>query len=199
MVDNRELKRLIGYKVGKFNDETLTEEDITNVKDLGISGKTLDGQDLQIDLEELRKLSNLEILSINQMNLDNRLIDILGSLPKLKTIMLAKCNIKENTIIGFNNINSLVINACQMEDHVLVFLPEDATIVGEDMDLENVMSKKIKRLVLTGCKVPSLKPLLKYSSLEKLSLEGTSVEDNSLAEIKDKLDVLEKEDSNPIR
>ena len=59
MVDNRELKRLIGYKVGKFNDETLTEEDITNVKDLGISGKTLDGQDLQIDLEELSDISKL--------------------------------------------------------------------------------------------------------------------------------------------
>ncbi len=199
MVDNRELRRLIGYKVGKFNDETLTEDDLISVKDLGVSGKTLDGQDLQIDLEELKKLSSLELLSINQMDLDNRLIGIIGSLPRLRTLMLAKCNITQNTIVGLDNINSLIINTCKMEDNVQISLPEDATIAGQDINLENVMSKRIKRLVLTGCKVPSLKPLLKCGTLEKLSLEGTSIEDDSLAEVKNKLDVSEREDSNPIR
>lgn len=200
MLDDKELKKLIGYKVGKFSGEELTEEDLLSVKDIGISGKRLDGEEIAINIEELKKLSNLEILSINQMELNNETIDFLGTLPRLKSLMFTKCSIKPNTVVSLKNINNLIINGCTIEDHVLFFLPEDATIAEEDIDLENVFGKdRLRRLVLAGCKVPSLKPLLKCDSLEKVSIEGTSIEDNSIEEIKGKVEVSEKEESNPIR
>ena len=200
MLDDKELKKLIGYKVGKFSGEELTEEDLLSVKDIGISGKRLDGEEIAINIEELKKLSNLEILSINQMELNNETIDFFGTLPRLKSLMFTKCSIKPNTVVSLKNINNLIINGCTIEDHVLFFLPEDATIAEEDIDLENVFGKdRLRRLVLAGCKVPSLKPLLKCDSLEKVSIEGTSIEDNSIEEIKGKVEVSEKEESNPIR
>ena len=200
MVENRELRKLIEYKVGKFSGEALTEEDLLAVKDLGISGKRLDGEDAFLDVEELKKLSNLEVLSINQMDLDNKLVEFLNALPKLKSLMLTKCDIKEHTLVGFSNVNSLIINGCQLGDHVQIALPEDTTIAEEEIDLENVSGqRRLKRLVLKGCKVPTLRPLLRYEALEKISMEGTTVEDNSIEELKDKIEVFEKEEANPIR
>lgn len=200
MVDDKELRRLIEYKVGKFSGEMLTEEDLQSVKDLGISGKRLDGEEISLDLGELKKLSNLEILSISQMDLDNKLIEFLNELPKLKSLMLTKCNIKEHTLVGFGNVNSLIINGCQLGDYVQIALPEDTTIAEEEIDLENVSGqRRLKRLVLKGCDIPSLKPLLKFESLEKISIEGTSVKDNSIDELKDKVEISEREEANPIR
>lgn len=200
MVDNKELRKLIGFKVGKFNGEPLTEEDLLAVKDLGIVGKSLDGQELSIDLEELKKLSNLEILSVSQTQINNTAISHLNSLPKLKSLMLAKCDIAENTIVELAGINSLVINGCNIADRVLLAVPEDVTLAEENIDLKTLAGKnRLKRLVLAGCKVPSLRPLSEFKSLEKISLEGTTVEDSSIEEMKKQVEISEKGESNPIR
>lgn len=200
MVDDNELRKIICYKIGKFSGEELTEDDLLSVRDIGISGKKLNGERNSINMQELRKLPNLEMLTLQQIELDNNLIGIINSIPKLKSLMIARCDVKPHTNINIGNINSLTINGCSLGNDSLIYACENMTFIEEEFSLDSLMRKeKLRRLVLSGCKIDTLKPLLTSDLLESVSLGRTTVSDKSIEDLKNRVDVSEKDDDYPIR
>ena len=88
---DKELEKVISYKVGKFAGEELEESDISKVEELSISNRSFSGKDKNINLAELINFQNIKNLCLQYFKMDDSTIDLLNSLQGLTTLQLASC------------------------------------------------------------------------------------------------------------
>ena len=202
MIQSKDLKKLVGYKVGKFRGEELTDKDIQSVRDLVISGKKLNGTESDIRIAELKHFPNLELISISQFVLDNTSLDVLKQISSLRSISFNQCEIKEDSETVFDKTTSLTYKNCRISDYSTIGLAENTTFIGEPkIKLGALKNKeKVKKLSLQECSLDSLEELFGYEKLELLQLLGTELEDTKgKEELKNKICVIENDKTRPIR
>ncbi len=80
MFKDKNFEKTVQYKVGKFNGEELTEEDLSNVMEITINNINIRGEKLDVDISELSMLNKLKHLSLKAFNLTDEEIDMLNSM-----------------------------------------------------------------------------------------------------------------------
>lgn len=199
---DKELEKVISYKVGKFAGEELEESDIQKVEELSISNRSFSGKDKNVNLAELANFKNIRNLSLQYFKMDDSIIDLLNSLQGLTILQLASCVYDSEKQLDNKSLKTIIINSCDIKDFQNIKAPENFQLIGANSFKIGQLSGKtnVKRMFLQSCKVKKIKEIEYFDNLEKLVLEGSSVDDRSkLEELKNNVQVLEKDEYLPIK
>lgn len=202
MIISSDLKKAIGYKIGKFNIQEVSEKDIEEVEEIDLSGIKLNGEKTDIDLKELSKLKNLRRIMLKNFNLNDEAINGLNGLQQLESIYLAYCEMTSNISLSNDSVNSLVINGCEIQDYSLLSFAKSTAFIADDkLKLNRLTNKEsLESLRLVGCHLKSADGLQDCPGLTNIRLEGTSFDDLKAIELlKDRIEIIETDNKYPIR
>ena len=202
MIISNDLRKAIGYKIGKFNSRDVSEEDIGRIEEIDLSGVKLNGDRTDIDLKELEHLQSLKLITLKNFELDDEAVRVLNSLSQLETMYLAYCNIDSKQPLINGMVQNLVINDCRVSDYSTINCARNTTLVNlSKLKIDRLASKDIVEVLrLVGCDLQNSNGLIDYSSLTKLLLEGTKISDRKILEmLENKVEVTELENQYPIR
>ena len=104
------------------NDYVFSLRNIDECTELTINKIDVNGEILSVDLNDLYKFPNLEILSLCNMTIGENDMVILCSLPKLKTLKLYNCDFSnDNLYLYFNNfsIEKLLIDNTEIDFNLI--------------------------------------------------------------------------------
>lgn len=199
---DQNVARAISYKAGKFNKEHLEQEDFLKVEEISLNNRGLSGELRGIKLDDLSLLPNLRALTLQYFVLDDAIIDLLNSIPKLGSLHLASCNYRSNKELKNERIRTLILQSCKVSSDK-INATENFYVVGQEegWDLAKLKGKKdIKRLFIQKSRVRGLATITECDNLETLNLDGSTIDDEkALDSIKSKVKVSKKDNYTPIR
>lgn len=153
ILKNRELRKLIEFKLGKSKIE---KEDLIEIEDIILNAKTMIGEPNIIYFEEL------------------------DLFPNLKKIEIKNINIEENNIEKLKNIEEIHFENCEIETlKPLVNVKNLSICHSKVKDIEEL--KNIKQLELIDIELNDFEFLKQLKQLEQLSIKN--VVDFSLEKI----------------
>lgn len=199
---DKDLEKVVSYKIGKYGDEELTEADFEKVEEINISNRTLYGEEKRINLEELSLFPNIKILFLQYFIIDDLIVEKINSLPNLTILQLASCKIISQKDLANRSIKNLLLNCCSVRDYSNICAPESLTIIGDNnLKLDEILGKEnIQRMYLQSSNIKNFEDIKNYPNLQLLNLDGSNVDNNQvLSEITKKIPVSHKEEYTPIR
>lgn len=200
-IENETLRKYIQYKTSNYGKEDFLEEDLAKIKDVSLNQKNFTEELQEIDLSELSKIPNLEILSLQNFEINNQAIDKLKNCKNLKTLQLEVCYFDPNVELNIQQLENIIIKYCKIEDWRKIPLIKNVTIEsGEKIDLEDLTNyEKVAELRLNNLEVHNFKKILEYKNLNKLNLDGSKVDDESVMEIlKSNVEISHRDNAYPI-
>lgn len=201
-LNDKELEKVICFKVGKFFGEELEKEDFEELEELNINNRNFSGKYKNISLQELTLFPNIKRLSLQYFEIDDSLVEVLNKLENLESLEFASCGFFQNAQLRNNSLNSLLLNCCKVKDYNKIFAPENFTIIGdENIRLDQIDGKEnVRKMYLQDSKVKNFGKIEKYENLEKLNLDGSIVDNKDmLEEVKKRISVSQLEKYEPIR
>ena len=202
MIISNDLKKAICYKIGKFNSQELSEEDLAEVWEIDLSGIKLNGEKTDINLKEIASLRNLKRIMLKNFSLNDEAIKGLNSLPQLESVYLAYCEMASNIPLVNSSVNSLVINGCDITDYSLLSFARSTAFIEDDkLKLNRLANKEaLESLRLVGCHLRSADGLQDCPALMDIQLEGTKFDDPEVIDsLRSKVEITESENKYPIR
>jgi len=163
-IKNQNLLRILKLKLC-----TTPAKKYTDIENIDISNKNLMGNNLDIDLTEIIKLSNLKTVSLKFFKITDDVIDSINKLEKLYKIEFYMCEFKTKRTLN-KKIIDITIYCCK--DFSKEILDKSTNI--EKLELTNSglvdmndlqIFKDLKLIKIRDC---SLISLPKISSLDKL-------------------------------
>lgn len=173
--------------------------DTKDKQSLTINALNIVGKKVDVDINILKKYLNLKEVIIKNIEIDNKIIELLNNLKLLEKVFFVNCqintkiqlnqitrmelayckNVKGNILC--NNLSRLYIDSC-MEvdikdflDLKLVSLAITNTIIRNLNYIENIQS--IRNLYLNEIDLNQNIDFNKLNNLEKLDLDGSKVQD----------------------
>lgn len=166
---------------------------------LTIDALNVVGKKVDVDINILKKYPNLKEIIIKNIEIDNKIIELLNNLKLLEKVFFVNCqintkiqlnqitrmelayckNVKENILC--DNLSRLYIDSCTKVDiknfaHLkLISLAITNTIIRNLNYIENIQS--IRNLYLNEIDLNQNIDFNKLSNLEKLDLDGSKVQD----------------------
>ncbi len=201
---NKFLEKDIKLKLGRFEDEELTKEDMEKITELGLNNFTFSNKNKEIDLSELKLFPNLQLLTLQYFKIDDKVIEMLSEFQDLCYIQIASCNYESKNSYNIPNLDNLIINSCKFKKLNGIVVPKNLTINGifEMVDISTINGvENIENLKLTNIKkVVNFKRVMEMKNLKQLNLDGTKVDDKKALEyIKSKIPVSQEKESLKIR
>ena len=199
---DKDLEKIACFKVGKFGNEELDEDDLKNVEEINISNRKFSGEEKNISLQELTLFPNIKRMSLQYFTIDDSIAEILSGLSNLESLQLASCKLYLKSKIRNLNLKNLELNSCNVRDYSTIYAPNVLAIIGSDsIRLDKITGKEnIERMYLQNSKVKGFRSITDCGRLRSLNLDGSSVDDNKiLEEIKSEIKKKQKEEYLPIR
>lgn len=199
---DKELEKIACFKVGKFGNEELDEDDFKNVEEINISNRKFSGEEKNISLQELTLFPNIKRMSLQYFKIDDSIAEILSGFSNLESLQLASCKLYLKSEIRNFNLKNLELNSCNIRDYSTIYAPNVLAIIGSDnIRLDRIKGKEnIERMYLQNSKVKGFRSVTDCSRLLELNLDGSTVDDSKfLEEIKSEIRVSQKEEYLPIR
>lgn len=180
-----ELEKAIFYQVENVDSEITFEK----IENLSLSNKSFSGKKLNMNLEELELFYNIKRLCLQYFKIDDKIIKIINGLTKLESLQLvsSEINCKEE-ILKNNNIKSLEINSCSVNDYSKICATENFYIISEkNFRLDKLKNKEIiKKIFLQNSKIKGFKSINECKLLKILNLDGSKVDNKFVLEKVDK-------------
>lgn len=177
---NKYLEKDIKIKLGYFENQKITQEDLETITELGINNYTLSNQNKQIDLQELRQFPNLQMLTLQHFEINDEVIKMLSELQKLSHIQIASCHYESNDTYTIPSLKSLIINCCEFEKVSSIYAPKNFTINGipRKVDISTISgADNIETLTLSNIeKIINFSKVVEMPNLKSLNLNGTKVD-----------------------
>lgn len=169
LLKNKELKKLIEFKAGKTNIE---KNDLIDIKDIILDGKTITGNINIIYFEELELFPNLNKIEIKNTNIPDKYIKYL---EKIEEISLKDCEITH--IEQLEKITKLSINNSKIGNiEEISNLKNITELELINVDIENFeflkKMEKLKTLRIKNVKNFSMEKIDFFLPIEYLSIEG---------------------------
>lgn len=202
MILDNDLKKVIGYKVGKFSGEDLTHEDFLRVDELSLNNRSFSGESKNINLLGLGVLKNLRSLDLQYFNIDDDIVSLINSFGNLRTLRLISCKCLGERQLNNKALLSLVLNCCDIKDYERIVVPQILTIIGdENLKFDRLQGIESSRIInLQNSKVGGFKKILTCENLEKLSLDGSKIDDeNVLSMLRKEIKVSKEDKYLPVR
>ena len=111
IIENEILRKYIKQKCNKYDEQDLSQSDIEKIKDISINRINFSNQVLNLDLSELEKFPNLEILSLQNFEINEITVKHLQKCKKLKILHLEMCNFKHINIFKVENLKYISLKA----------------------------------------------------------------------------------------
>ena len=202
-ITNEYFEEAIKYEISKLNiQQELTEEDLNNVKEINLSNRTFAGKDKNIDLSDLKLLSNIKSIYLQYFLIDDYAITILNSLNKLENITFASCKFINKNTLEPSILNKLSIEYCDILDYATIVSVETFRILDSSkVRLEKISKKeKIVNLLLQNCDVRNFETVEECNRLKFLNLDGTKVDNKKvLKRLEGKIEISQKDKYLPIK
>ena len=187
MINDSELLKLAKYKIGIFDPErTITEEQLESVSDITINNKSLSGKERNVDLTEVRKLPNLESLTIANFELQKPQADAISSLQGLEELTIEDSSIDSK--INLSKLSVLAVNNSIVKD--LDFLPKAKEMSFFLLDVNISQLEKFKdtleSLRIYGGRIIDGNKLEQFEKLRSVEIESTSIDKEILKKLEAK-------------
>ena len=201
-IENRILNQYTQYKTGNYDASEFTDEELEKIEDISLNQLSFSGQLQKIDLSELIKFPNLNILSLQSFAIDEETMENLKNCKNLKTLHLEVCDFDSKIMINFDQLENLIIKYCNVEDWSKISLGKRVTIQsGQTIDLESLVNNpNIEELNLNNLEIYNFKKIQAFEKLKKLNIDGSKVDDEKALDIiKNSVEVSHKKTTYPIR
>ena len=201
---NKFLEKDVKLKLGYFEDEKISQEDLKNITELGLNNFTFSNKEKGIDLNELRLFPNLEMLTLQHFTINDEVIKMLCEFQKLSSIQLASCYYETKDSYNIPSLEDLIIDNCRFKKISAIYAPKNLIINGiaKTVDLSTIKGEEnIETLRLSNIKkITNFAKVMEMQKLKSLNLDGTKVDDKKILEIlKAKIPVSQKSESLNIR
>lgn len=199
---DRDLEKAACFKIGKFGNQSLSEEDFEKVEEISISNRKFSGEPKDVSLEEMRLFPNIKRVFLQYFEIDDSIAEILNSLRGLESLELSSCKFCSNVQIRNEVLKSLYLNCCEIKDYSGLYATEVFSVVGSDsFRLDKLQGKEnIERMYLQSSSIKGFRTIDECSKLKNLNLDGTKVDDNNkLEEVKKRIPVSHLEEYLPMR
>lgn len=201
-IENKILNQYAQYKTGNYGASEFTDEELEKIEDISLNQLSFSGQLQEIDLSELIKFPNLNILSLQSFAIDEETMENLKNCKNLKTLHLEVCDFDSKIMINFDQLENLIIKYCNVEDWSKISLGKRVTIQsGQTIDLESLVNNpNIEELNLNNLEIYNFKKIQAFEKLKKLNIDGSKVDDEKALDIiKNSVEVSHKKTTYPIR
>ncbi len=201
---NEYLEKDLRMKLGYFENEKITKNDLEQITQLGLNNFTFSNKIKGIDLSELRIFPNLQLLTLQHFKIDDNVIKMLSEFQDLNYIQIASCNYNSKVSYNLSSLNNLVINNCDFKNLTGIIAPKNLTINGifKTVDISTIDGvEHIENLRLSNIKkVINFGKVAEMSNLKSLNLDGTKVDNKKLLQyLKSKIQVSQESESLNIR
>lgn len=199
---DKALEKAVCFKIGKFGNQSLSEEDFEKVEEINISNRKLSGETRNISLEEMRLFRNLKRVSLQYFEIDDKVVEILNSLRELESLELSSCKFCTGIQIRNEVLRNLYLNCCEIKDYSSLYATEVFSVVGSDnFRLDRLQGKEnIEKMYLQNSNIKGFKAIDECSALKNLNLDGSRVDDNhKLDDLKRKIPVSHLDEYLPTR
>lgn len=199
---DREVEKVACFKIGKFGNEELENEDFEKVEELNISNRKFSGESKNVSLEELKLFPNLRRVSLQYFTLNDLAINVINSLQQLEELQLGSCKFENNDQLKNINLQSLFLNCCEVKDYTKIYSPKKIIVTGDEyFRLDKLDGKEnLERIIFQASRVKGFESIRECSRLRTLTLEETKVNDKRVLEdIKGIVEVHETDEYTPIR
>lgn len=157
VIKNNELKKLIRFKINKTEIE---EQDLLDITEISLNGKTLTGSINMVYFKELELFPNLKKIEINNLNVSN---EDIKQIEKIEDISFRNCDIESLELL--KNVRKLSLKSSKVAN------------IEEIENFSNLTDLEIVNIEIDGFNfLKNLKNLkvLKLKNIENLSTEKIS-------------------------
>lgn len=171
-IKSRQLNNYLTYKLDKLEEE-YTIEELKQVDELVIEN------DENLDMSVLKYFTNLKILEIRNIEVNDNIIDIILSLKNLINLKFQLCEIENISKIKDLNLKGLHLDCSKIYNYDFIYNLtnlEELTLTGVEIDinkLNNLTNLKFLNISHSIC----TNDVLNIQKIEKLYIDNSNIKD----------------------
>ena len=190
-IKSQELRQQIMLRLNEIDYDDVTDEGLDRIKYMNFNFRAINGERVDIALEEILIFSGLENIKIGNTEVTQELIDVLNLLPELKSIEFVKCRIRA---VEFKELmyklKKLKLTCCEEVDFKYPKIKE-LLVFKSNINFKDVDIDRLEVIQILGSIVKNARILEDAKLLKRVSLDGTQLFDENGNIIKDL--ILDKE------
>lgn len=182
-ISDKYLIEAINTSLKNYGSDVLQEEDLEKVEELNLNNKTFSGVNKKIDLSQIKELKNLSSLSLQYFEINDKNVDILQGLEKLKNIRLISTKYTAQKEHDLEKLDYIVLEFCKMEaGYRNIIMPrivkiQDCGIVN----LNEIQNKEnIRKIVINNCDIKQFSKILEFTSLKSINIDGSKIDNSAI-------------------
>jgi len=182
MFQDKEVEKIVKYKLEIFDDTELKETDLDGITEIMVSNRDAKGKVIPINISELVKLKKLKGLDLKGFELNQDVLGVIQSFPELTSLHLYSCQSKEPISLHVKKLKSLVLDHCQSLNFVEIQFPERVLIVdGGVVDASKLQHhQQLKILGIKNSEIIHAAYLKKIPSLKSLNVDGSVLDEDNV-------------------
>lgn len=179
-INDKYIREAINIKLGKHSEENILNNDINKIKELNLNNNTFSGQSKDIDLTQIKELSNLSSLGIQYFEITDEIVEVFKSLENLEILTLISCKYTSEESLKLKKLKSLDMQFCDMKSgYNKIYAPETLRIQNaENVRFEKIQGKeRIKNLVMNNCKISGFSTVIECTNAQLINIDGSKIDD----------------------
>ena len=187
-IKSKELKRILEAKFDVFDFKDIKDEDIETMEKLFVRKRKLSGEETDIDLSEIFNFKNLKELRLLGFELTNNDIKMISNMG-LESLALSNCVFEKVDSLNMPKLKDLVIYGGENVESVSIKSPKLLIIEDVNLDFSKLNIDDAKQINIFNCEIVNMDSLKKYTELEFVNLDGSSVKDTKGNELRSTNDI----------
>ena len=187
-IKSKELKRILEAKFDVFDFKDIKDEDLETMEKLFVRKRKLSGEETDIDLSEIFNFKNLKELRLLGFELTNSDIKMISNMG-LESLALSNCVFEKVDSLNIPKLKDLVIYGGENVDLVSIKSPKLLIIEDVNLDFSKLNIDDAKQINIFNCEIVNMDSLKKYTELEFVNLDGSSVKDTKGNELRSTNDI----------
>lgn len=186
-INSRDIKRYVYLKLGKREEDEITEEDLNKITFLNLNYTNFKGEINEYDFNDLKYFKNLKELTLNGFEISDEMIENINSISSLEILVINHCSFSTNKEL-INNIKTLVLTYTKINDlknfQMCGTLESVKLISCEDVDIKRLSPlNKLKEISIHNSNILNVTELKNFDVLEILNIDGSKVDSDDLESI----------------
>ena len=187
-IKSKELKRILEAKFDVFDFKDIKDEDLDSMEKLFVRKRKLSGEETDIDLSEIFNFKNLKELRLLGFELTNSDIKMISNMG-LESLALSNCVFEKVDSLNIPKLKDLVIYGGENVDLVSIKSPKLLIIEDVNLDFSKLNIDDAKQINIFNCEIANMDSLKKYTELEFVNLDGSTVKDTKGNELRSTNDI----------
>lgn len=179
------IKEKIYNSLNKKANETISIEEMENVKKIILNKKNIDGSLNEYTINDFSFLYSIENLVLNDFIIDDNMINIINSLSYLTTITFNFCKWNTNKSINLK-LKSLIISSSQLNYKILTdyeYLKKLILDYVGQVDVKCLSNiKNIEEIHIHNSKINNSSFFTNFNNLKVLNLDGSQLDSEKILE-----------------